>query len=416
MTETIKAYVGVDWASTTHQVCVLDAEGKLLGECAFPHDGQGLATMAAWISATAVAEACEIAVSIEVPHGPIVETLMERGFVVHAINPKQLDRFRDRFSMSGAKDDRRDALVLADGLRTDRHCFRRLEPVDAKVIELREWSRITEDLQGERQRLINRLRDQLWRYYPQMLDITSDLGTDWLLDLWVLAPTPAKARRLRETTVAKLLRAAHVKRINAAQALGILRRAPVAVAPGGTEAAVAHIRTLIERLRLLNRQLKQAHRKLDILSDALLGKEDEPGQVREQHDVTILRSLPGVGRIVLATLLAEASEPLRRRDYQALRSLSGVAPVTKRSGKQIVVVMRQACQVRLRTAVYHWARVAVMQDPNTRTRYAALRKRGQPHGQALRSIANRLLAVACAMLNSGTLFDPTQVSQRQAAA
>jgi transposase len=155
--------------------------------------------MAAWISATAMAEAPEIAVSIEVPHGPIVETLMERGFAVHTINPKQLDRFRDRFSMSGAKDDRRDALVLADGLRTDRHCFRRIESVDAKVVELREWSRIAEDLQGERQRLVNRLRDQLWRYYPQMLDITPDLGADWLLDLWALAPMPAKARRLRET-------------------------------------------------------------------------------------------------------------------------------------------------------------------------------------------------------------------------
>jgi transposase len=130
--------------------------------------------------------------------------------------------------------------------------------------------------------------------------------------------------------------------------------------------------------------------------------------------VTILRSLPGVGRIVLATLLAEASQPLRRRDYQGLRTLSGIAPVTKRSGKQIVVVMRQACQVRLRTAVYHWARVAVMQDPHTRTRYAALRKRGQPHGQALRSVANRLLAMVCAMLSSGSLFDPHRLSQRQA--
>jgi len=415
MTRAIKAYVGVDWASATHQVCVLDAEGKLLGEHAFPHDGEGLAAMAAWISATAMAEAPEIAVSIEVPHGPIVETLMERGFAVHTINPKQLDRFRDRFSMSGAKDDRRDALVLADGLRTDRHCFRRIEAVDAQVVELREWSRIAEDLQGERQRLVNRLRDQLWRYYPQMLDITPDLGADWLLDLWVLAPMPAKARRLRETTVAKLLKAAHVKRISAAQALEILRRAPVATAPGATEAAVAHIRTLIERLRLLNRQHKQAHRKLDTLSDALLGQENAPGQAREQHDVTILRSLPGVGRIVLATLLAEASEPLRRRDYRALRALSGIAPVTKRSGKQIVVVMRRACQVRLRTAVYHWARVAVMQDAHTRTRYAVLRKRGQPHGQALRSVANRLLAMACAMLSSGTLFDPNRMSQRQSA-
>jgi transposase len=145
----------------------------------------------------------------------------------------------------------------------------------------------------------------------------------------------------------------------------------------------------------------------------LLGQENEPGQARERHDVTILRSLPGVGRIVLATLLAEASEPLRRRDYQSLRALSGIAPITKRSGKQIIVVMRQACQVRLRTAVYHWARVAVMQDSHTRTRYAALRKRGQPDGQALRSVANRLLAMACAMLSSGTLFDPNRMSQRQ---
>ena len=88
MTEAIKAYVGVDWASATHQVCVLDAEGRLLGERAFPHDGQGLAAMAAWISAIAVVEVREIAVGIEVPHGPVVETLMERGFAVHAINPK----------------------------------------------------------------------------------------------------------------------------------------------------------------------------------------------------------------------------------------------------------------------------------------------------------------------------------------
>jgi hypothetical protein len=95
---------------------------------------------------------------------------------------------------------------------------------------------------------------------------------------------------------------------------------------------------------------------------------------------------------------------------------SAFAPVTKRSGKQIVVVMRRACQVWLRTAVYHWVRVAVMQDAHTRTRYAALRKRGQPHGQALRSVANRLLAMACAMLSSGTLFDPTRMSQRQATA
>lgn len=119
--------------------------------------------------------------------------------------------------------------------------------------------------------------------------------------------------------------------------------------------------------------------------------------------MTILRSLPGVGRIVLATLLAEASDALQRRDYHALRCLSGVAPITKRSGKIRVVLMRQASHVRLR---YHWARVAVQHDDRSRAKYAALRARGHGHGRALRSIADRLLAVACTMLKNQTAFDP----------
>jgi transposase len=151
----------------------------------------------------------------------------------------------------------------------------------------------------------------------------------------------------------------------------------------------------------VNRQIKQAHQRLDALSDRIAENEedsDATGQKSEQRDVTILRSLPGVGRIVLATLLAEASEPLRRRDYHALRTLSGVAPVTRRSGKYCIVVRRQACHMRLRSAVYHWARVATQHDQRSRHRYTELRKRGHSHGRALRSVGDRLLAVACAML------------------
>ena len=118
--------------------------------------------------------------------------------------------------------------------------------------------------------------------------------------------------------------------------------------------------------------------------------------------MAILRSLPGIGRINLATLLSEASGPLSRRDYQALRTLSGVAPVTKRSGKSHVVVMRYASHVRLRNTVYHWARVAIQHDHESRTRYAALRRRGHSHGRAVRGVADRLLAVACVLLQLQT--------------
>ena len=168
---------------------------------------------------------------------------------------------------------------------------------------------------------------------------------------------------------------------------------------------------MAKRLQLVNRQIADADVQLDRLTEKLAEADDVPGQDKEQRDVTILRSLPGVGRVVIATLLAEASEALQRRDYQALRCLSGVAPVTKRSGKSCIVLMRQAADVRLRNAVYHWARVAAQHDPICKARYTALRLRGHGHARALRSVADRLLGVACAMLKSLSAFDPKLIAK-----
>src|SRR4051794_6327897 len=116
---------------------------------------------------------------------------------------------------------------------------------------------------------------------------------------------------------------------------------------GVTEAAVLHLRSLVARLRLANREFHQAERKLDELCTSLSERTCAP-KSSTPPDAAILRSLPGVGPVTLATLLTEAAGPLARRDYAALRTLSGVAPVTKRSGKTWVVVMRYAAQVRLR--------------------------------------------------------------------
>lgn len=410
MTEERRWSVGIDWATERHEVCVLDRAGAVVAERSVAHTGEGLAELCAWLLATTGGDAGVVAVAIEVPHGAVVDTLLERGFVVHAINPKQLDRFRDRFTLAGAKDDRRDARVLADSLRTDPQCFRRLAVDAPPVIELREWSRMTEDLRQEQVRLTHRLREQLRRYYPQMLELSEDLAAEWFLALWELLPTPAKAATARTSSVARVLRRART--VDVTEVLRVLRQPALTVAPGTTEAATAHLGALIARLRLVNRQLTGCERRLDTLCAALADRphapDDGEGQRRGQRDVTILRSLPGVGRIVLATLLAEASQPLRARDYEALRALTGAAPVTRRSGKRGVVVMRQACPPRLREALYHWGRVAIQRDAPTRARYTALRRRGHSHGRALRSVGDRLLAVACAMLRNGTTYDPAR--------
>jgi len=287
---------------------------------------------------------------------------MARGFCVHAINPKQLDRFRDRFSPAGAKDDSRDALVLVDALRTDPRCFRRLQPLDPCVVELRECSRLLEDLRHDRNRLANRARELLWRYFPAMLELDDDVAAPWFLDLWQRVPTPAKAARVRATTIERLLRRHRIRRFDADVVLDRLRQPAVANAAGTVDAATAHLEVVVERLRLVNRQIKDAEKRLDHLTEPLAtAATDTENTPTMQRDVTILRSLPGVGRVVIATLLAEASEALQRRDYHALRCLCGVALATKRSGKSRIVLRRQAAHNRLANAAYHWARVAVQQ-------------------------------------------------------
>jgi transposase len=414
-------FVGFDWGSEKHRIALFDRAGNLIGRRDVAHSAAAYAELGDWLLRTTQASPAEIAVAIETTHGPVVDALIDRGFRVYAINPKQLDRFRDRYSVAGAKDDTRDADTLGRSLRTDPEAFRALSPDNPLIVQLREASRTAAELTRDLGRLTNQLRDLLWRYYPQMLALDDNLAAPWLLELWQHAPTPAKGARLHKETIARILKTHRIRRLDADQVRTVLREPPLPSAPGVTEAATGHIRLLLPRIRLLNSQIKAVHTEIDALCQQLAGPqtiepgESVPGQSIEQRDVAILHSVPGVGRIVGATLLAEASEPLRRRDYHAIRTLAGQAPVTKRSGKSCFVQRRLACNKRLANAMYHWARVAVMCDPRSKQRYAALRARGCSHGRTLRSVADRLLKLLCTLLQRQVSFDPNHNAKQAAA-
>ena len=243
----------------------------------------------------------------------------------------------------------------------------------------------------------------------QALKLCPSADEPWLWALLELAPSPARACRLQHKTIERLLRQHRIRRFNAQDVLAALRAPALHVAPEVVEAATEHIALLLPRLRLVHTQRQRCGMRLDALLDKLAVVEDDEGQPREHRDVEILRSLPGVGRVVAATVLAEASGPLAERDYQALRAHAGIAPVTKQSGKRRTVVMRYACNGRMRNALYHWARVAATCDPASKTYYAALRQRGHSYARALRSVADRLLRILIAMLKSDSLFDSTRL-------
>ena len=407
MEERYRLFVGIDWATAAHQVCVLDPERQIIEERAIEHSGSGLMQLVDALMKLVKAGPGEIAVAIEIPRGPVVELLVERGFHVYAINPKQLDRFRDRHTVAGAKDDRRDAFVLADSLRTDRPCFRQVSVEGPLTLQLRELSRIDEDLRQEANRLQNRLREQLHRYFPQLLRLSPASDEPWFWDLLEHAAHPATAARLKLPTIQRLLKKNRIRRLTAEQVVAELRTPALQVAPGAVEAACAHVALLLPRLRLVHEQRLLCARGIDGLLDQHGVVDTTEGESCEHRDVQILQSLPGIGRVVAATMLAEASRAIAERDYHALRAHAGIAPVTKQSGKRARVVMRHGCNLRLRNACYHWARVSAQCDPKSRELYVALRQRGHSHGRSLRTVADRALRILMAMLRARSLFDPT---------
>jgi len=398
-------YTGIDWASQKHRIYVMDALGERLGHRWIDHDGKGMIELVDWLHTFCSEHPEKMAVAIEVPHGALVETLVEQRFAVFSINPKQLDRFRDRYSPSGAKDDERDARVLGDSLRTDRHCFRRVRLAPPDILRLRELTRLEESLGKQRQRLENQLWDLARRYYPQMLQLNSTPDEPWLWDLWEAAPLPAQAAKLSVSRITRIMKQHRIRRVDGAAVHQILSAPALRLAPGAAEAASEHALVLLPVLRGLQRQEAQVIQRVASMLEELAAPE---GDTNEHRDAAILLSLPGVGRKVTATVLSEGHQAIAERDYHGFRQQGGVAPVTRGSGKKKVDLMRYAGNGKLRNAMHHWASGSRQQDPRSEQLYEQMRGRGQTHSRALRGLGDRLVDVLFSMLRHRALFDPAR--------
>jgi transposase len=404
-------YIGIDWGSRVHTVCILDRDGQRLLEQEVSHDGAMIRKFVEQAVELVEGDASRIVAGMEAPRGTMVEALLDRGAQVFSISPRQLERFRDRYSPAGAKDDDLDAYVLADTLRSDRKFYRRVQLLEPELIRLRELSRTYDNLTEQAKALGNQVADQLNRYYPQLLRLSDGWHeTAWLWTLFDKAPTPQLASSLRQSVVEKVLKGHRVRRYKPADVLQELRKESLHVAPGVADSAAEQIATLLPILRVVHQQRSACSKQMArLLEQASQPESDDPEG--SHRDAALLLSLPGIGIHNGAAMLAEASTALRERDYQSLRKLCGAAPVSKRTGgrdKRPLVNQRRACNPRLREATYHWARIATQCDARTRAHYAALRSKGHSHGRALRGVADRLLKLLVSMLASGQLYDPTR--------
>lgn len=415
MDQEFEWFAGVDWGNTFHQLCILDRTGRVVHEESIPHSGEGLALLVQHLLERCGGRADRVAVGIEMPRGAVVDVLLANGFATFAINPKQVDRFRDRLSVGGAKDDRRDGYVIGDALRTDLRRFRRLVAEDPLVTELREASRLHDELTEQLGRMSNQLRDELNGYYPQALVHCPAANEPWLWALLERIPTPQAGRRFALARLEGVLKDHRIRRVTSEDLAAALRARGLGVSAGTVRAGELHVRVLIAQLKMAHRLRREVDDRVTAILEEMTEEgsseapdETEPASPRRPSDLAVIRSLPGAGDWVVSCVVGEANELLRQRDEEQLRTLSGAAPVTRQSGKRRIVVMRRACSERLRTAMHHWAGVFAQHDPKGQALYREAKARGKTHGHACRIVADRLFTVLFAMLRNGTLYDRTR--------
>jgi len=392
----MRIFVGVDWASLEHAVCVVDERGRVRAQFTCEHSAVGLARL---ISALRrFGEPAAVPIAIERPTGLLVDTLMDAGFVLYPVHPNAVKACRTRYRAAGSKSDPHDAYVLADMLRTDGHRLRRLRPQRDATRALRALVRGRDDLVTARVALANQLRAVLESFWPGAAAIFADVDSPIALAFLTRYPTPQSAARLGAKRLAAFLaQHAYCGRRTPQELLARLHQAPTGHA-GASEAAAKGdtVRALVAVLLPLVTELQR-------LSAAV------EHAVATHPDGPLVMAFPRAGRINAAQILAELGDDRARFLTDAhLAAEAGVAPVTHTSGKHRGVTFRWACNKRLRRAVVSFADHSRHGSPWAAAVYARARSRGCDHPHAVRILARAWLRILWRCWHDRVPYDVTQ--------
>ena len=383
---------GIDWASADHAVCVVDAAGAVAGRFSVEHTAEGLRAMVQGLARAGAAE-----VAIERGDGPVVDALLAAGMTVVVITPRQVKNLRSRYGSAGNKDDRFDAYVLADVLRTDRARLRPLTPDSPATAALRQACRARQDLVRHRVAVGNQLRAHLLLVFPGAAGLFSKLNSAISLAFLARFDCQDRADWLSEKRLAAWLKAAgYSGRTSPAELYQRLRSAPRGVTGQQGAASASVTGALAAVLASLNTQIKALEAQI-------------AAQLAAHADSHIFTSLPRAGTVRAARLLTEIGDCRARfPDPQALICLAGAAPSTRQSGKHKAVTFRWAVRKQLRGAVCDFADGSRHASPWAAKIYNDAIARGKDHPHAIRILARAWLYVIWECWHHSVAYDPAR--------
>ena len=386
-------YMGVDWADTTHAIWVGDEAGAKVREHTVPHTAEGLSEWGRWLDECRAA-GIDLWAAIERPDGRLVDLLLDHGVTVYPINPKALDRARDRFRMSSSKSDPFDARVLAEFLRTDQTHLQPLSPSSEAAQELKLLTRDHQRLVRQQARVLNQLTATLKEYYPRPLEVFADLTTQLARDFLRAYPTPTALATLRVSQWQRFARAHRLGQARTAELWQQLQQPALPVPAHVMRAKARLLQVLVAQLDTSLEAVATYRQEIDRFFTTLPAADWAKSLPGGQHGMTV------------PTILAELGDaPARWQSWQHLQATAGMTPVTARSGKQCLVYFRFACNTHLRHAVDTLAFVSLQRSVWAQALYQQHRNRGQRHHRALRAVGAKWLKIIFTMWTHHAPYD-----------
>jgi transposase len=386
------ATAGIDWASDNHAVCVLDPDGAVVERQTVEHTAAGLRRLTGLLSRHRVH-----AVGIERGDGPVIDALLVTGLTIYVIPPSQVKNLRGRYGSAGNKDDRFDAYVLADTIRTDWHRLTPLVLDSEATTALRRLCRARRDLVAHRVAAANQLRAHLATAMPAAVDLFADLDSPVSLRFLTRFSTQDDLDWLSVKRVSAWLASVSYSGHTSAQTLyGRISAAPRGATGTHGQALAGITRAYLATLTAITAQIHALKQQITHAFDT-------------HPDKPVFAALPKAGTIRAARLLAEIGDARGRFPTpSSMACLAGAAPSTRQSGKVKIVAFRWAVDKQLRDAVCDFAGDSRHANAWAADLYNRARARGHDHPHAVRILARAWLDVIWKCWTTNTAYDPGQ--------
>jgi transposase len=336
-------------------------------------------------------------VAIERPDGPVIEALLGAGIPIVVIASRHVKALRTRHGLAGNKDDRADAYVLADALRTDGQRLRPLCPDAPATVALRASVRARKDLVRHRTALAQQLAAHLALAFPGAVDLFDELASPIARAFLVRFPSAERAAWLSPKRMTAWLAAQGYS----GRRSGAELHARLAAAPPGLSGETA------EAMAAVTLALVAAVAAIDDQAEALEARIAE--QLGRHPDGALFTSLPRAGRVRAAALLAEIGD--RRERFptpESLACLAGATPSTRQSGQHRAVTFRFTCDKKLREALIDFAQDSRRANPWAEDIYRRARERGKSHPHAVRILARAWTHVIWRCWQDRVPYDPAR--------